>query len=266
MLSMASGMGLLDSSTWPTTTGVLPFPPVEVDMRIRGERECQDCGTRWSYYETGSVDCPSCGSIRSVGVDERTKHTASSASLDLTAAREALERDRLQEAVEEAKTACRDYARSVGFVHAGELQELDDTFLAAQELIHAADLVGRSFSPSEVEELYFLSLLQGADFGERPDPADVPDSMHEARGLAVADAVDAYRNELRTFAVDPEPAVGRALETLADHVRRFRALEGDVPPDETETLVRIARDLGRYLGSGEESALVAARERLDRMA
>jgi DNA-directed RNA polymerase subunit RPC12/RpoP len=41
-------------------------------MKIRGERECKDCGARWSYYETGSVSCPECGSRRSVGVDDRT--------------------------------------------------------------------------------------------------------------------------------------------------------------------------------------------------
>lgn len=236
-------------------------------MRIRGERECKDCGTRWSYYETGSVDCPSCGSLRSVGVDERTEHTASTASLDLTAAREALEHDRLAEAVAEAKSACREYARSAGFIHAGELQPLDDTYLAALELVHAADLVGRSFSPTEAEELYFLALLRGADFGERPDPAEVPDSMREARGLAAAEAVDEYRGELRTFLDgDPEPAVGRMLESVTDHVRRLRALEGDIPPREAETLVRVARELGRSLATDDESALAAARDRLDRLA
>jgi DNA-directed RNA polymerase subunit RPC12/RpoP len=31
-------------------------------MKIRGERECTDCGTRWSYYDTASVECPQCGS------------------------------------------------------------------------------------------------------------------------------------------------------------------------------------------------------------
>lgn len=234
-------------------------------MEIRGERECTECGTRWSYYETGSVDCPSCGSIRSVGVDDRTEHTASTASLDLTAAREALDRDRLREAVAEAKSACREYTRAAGFIHAGDLQPLDDTYLGALELVHAADLVGRSFSPTDAEELYFLSLLRGADSGERPGPDEVPDSMREARGLAAAEAVDEYQGELRTF-LDGEPAVGRALETLTDHVRRLRALEGDVPPSEAETLIRVARDLGRYLAEDDESALATARDRLDRLA
>src|SRR6056297_1417065 len=57
-------------------------------MEIRGERECKDCGTRWSYYETGSVACPNCESVRSVGVDEeRKRHTAGQATLDLTEVR-----------------------------------------------------------------------------------------------------------------------------------------------------------------------------------
>jgi len=38
-------------------------------MKIRGDRECKSCGTRWSYYETGSIECPACGSVHSVGVD-----------------------------------------------------------------------------------------------------------------------------------------------------------------------------------------------------
>ena len=60
-------------------------------MRIRGERECKDCGTRWSYYETGTPSCPDCGSLRSVGVGERTQHTAGTAALDLSPARNYLD-------------------------------------------------------------------------------------------------------------------------------------------------------------------------------
>ncbi|MFB6172409.1 MAG: TFIIB-type zinc ribbon-containing protein [Haloarculaceae archaeon] len=235
-------------------------------MRIRGERECTECGTRWSYYETGSVNCPACGSLRSVGVDERTEHTAGTASLNLTAAREALDRDDLREAVDVAKSACREYARRVGFIHAGELQPLDDTYLAALELVHAADIVGRSFAPSEAEELYFFSLLRGADFGERPDADAVPESMREARGLAVAEAVDQYRTDVRTYlGGEATGPVGQVLERLSDHARRVRALEGDVPVAEAETLVRATRDLTRSLAD-DEDALATAQDRLDRLA
>jgi hypothetical protein len=237
-------------------------------MKVRGERECRECGTRWSYYETGSVTCPSCGALRSVGVDERTEHTASPVSLDLAPARDGVERGQpLREAVAEAKGACREYVRSAGFIDAGELRLLDDTYLAATELLHAADLVGRAFDPTDEEELYVLTLLRGADFGERPDPEGVPESMREARGLAAAEAVRAYRSDLRTYLDDdPDEATARVLATLDDHVRRLRALEGDVPSENAERLVRAARDVGRYVADGDEDALVAARDRLDRLA
>lgn len=237
-------------------------------MKIRGDRECKDCGTRWSYYDTGSVTCPQCGSLRSVGVDERTEHTASPVSLDLTPTRNALEQERpLGEAVAEAKEECRAYVRAAGFIDAGELRPLDDTYLAAAELLHAADLVGRSFAPSDEEELYFLTLLRGADFGERPAPDEVPESMREARGLAAAEAVRDYRGDLRTYLDDdPEGALAQVLATLDDHVRRVRALGGDVPPADTERLVRAADDIGRYVRDGDEGALAAARDRLDRLA
>jgi len=61
-------------------------------MEIRGERECTDCGERWSYYETGDVACPACGSMQSVGVDEeRALHTTTAGEFDLTEARRAWE-------------------------------------------------------------------------------------------------------------------------------------------------------------------------------
>ncbi len=51
------------------------------------ERECTECGTRWSYYETGSIGCPACGSLHSVGLDERTEHTDLRVEFDLTPVR-----------------------------------------------------------------------------------------------------------------------------------------------------------------------------------
>jgi hypothetical protein len=251
----------------PEVRAFLPAAALDVHMKIRGERECRDCGTRWSYYETGSVTCPSCGSLRSVGLDDRKEHTASPVDLDLTAARNALEGGQhLTEAVAEAKERCREYVRATGFVDAGDLRPLDDTYLAALELVHAADLVGRSFAPTEAEELYFLSLLRGADFGERPDTNEVPTSMREARGLAAADGVEAYRSDLRAFLdSDPERPVTEVLSALDDHVRRVKALGGDVEPREADLLVAVVRDLAHYLTERDESALATARDRLDRL-
>ncbi|MEF8842846.1 MAG: TFIIB-type zinc ribbon-containing protein [Haloarculaceae archaeon] len=237
-------------------------------MRIRGRRECRNCGTRWSYYQTGSVECPSCGSLQSVGVDEeRTLHTATPASLDLTDARNRLESgESLREVAEVAAETCRKYVRGFGFIDAGELQPLGETYLAATELRHVAGWLGRAMTPDGEEELYFLSLLRGADRGDRPSTDEVPDSLRSARGLAYARAVSAYRSDLRAYLDQhPDPMVTDVLGPLDSHLKRVEALDGDVPVGESELLVRIARDVGTYLREDDESALLEARDRLDRL-
>ncbi|WP_135820777.1 DUF7117 family protein [Halostella litorea] len=235
-------------------------------MEIRGERECRDCGNRWSYYDTGSVTCPDCGSMHSVGVDEQRRlHTTSPVELDLTEARDLVDVEPLHRVADAAKEACREYVRKRGFVHGGDLRDLDDGYLAAAELMHAADAFGRAFQPSEAEELYFLELLRGADAGERPDPADVPESIRETRGLAAANAVREYGRDLRQWADDLDPAAEDALERLGDHVRRVRALGGDVEPRTGDALVAVARDVGAYCRNGDENALATATDRLDRL-
>ena len=237
-------------------------------MRIRGQRECRSCGTRWSYYETGSVECPSCGSPRSVGVeDERRLHTASPVSLDLTEARNRLESDEsLREVADVAAAACREYVRGFGFVNAGELQYLEETYLAAMELRHVAGRVGRSMTLDDDEEFYFLSLLRGADHGDRPASDEVPDSLRSARGLAYARAVSEYRSDVRAYLDEhPHPLASEVLGPLDGHLKRVVALDGEVPTAESELLVRIAQDVGTYLREDDESALAEARDRLDRL-
>lgn len=235
-------------------------------MKVRGERECQDCGKLWSYYETGSVECPACGSIRSVGVDDRTQHTASQRTLDLTPARDLVDDDRpLRRVAERAGDLCGEYVRDYGFIHAGDLQELDDTYLAAMELRQVAATLARQLRVGDDEEYYFLELLRGADRGERPEPEVVPASLRPDRGLAYATAVREYRADLREYLDErPDSTARRVLESLGLHVRRFRALDGDVSPREAERLLRVARDIGAYL-RGEEAALARAEDRLDRM-
>lgn len=238
-------------------------------MEIRGERECKDCGTRWSYYETGSVTCPSCESVRSVGVDqERKRHTAGQAALDLTEVRNMIDAAPEADVAEAAIEKCREFVRKTGFIDAGELQPLDDVYLAARELRQVADIVGRSYDPTEDEELYYLSLLRGADRGERPAPDEVPAGLREARGLAYAEAVQAYRREIGTWINDQDaeyPAAMGALATLGDHVKRIKALQGDVDPETAETLVRAARNLAEAVRWDDEDALARCRERLERL-
>jgi uncharacterized Zn finger protein (UPF0148 family) len=237
-------------------------------MKVRGTRKCQDCGTQWSYYETGSVECPECGSLRSVGVDEeRQLHTASQATLDLTPVRNALEESQsLRQVAERAVESCQSFTRGYGFVEGGDLQPLDDSYLAAMELRTVAGAVGRRRSIQDDEEYYFLSLLRGADQGERPDPEEVPDSLRDARGLASANAVREYRSDIRAFLDEhPDEFARDAVEQLGAHVKRVRALDGEVPVAEAEQLVTVARDVGRYLADGDELALSEAEDRLDRL-
>lgn len=228
-------------------------------MEIRGERECRDCGARWSYYETGAVTCPECGSVRSRGIGDRNRHTDAAVDLDLTDARSAADRS-LEAAGEVAVDACREYLRQRGFVHGGDLRPLDDTYLAAEELLHAATLLGARMTVSEAEERYLLTLLRGADVGERPGAEAVPESIRAARGLGSATAVRDYRDEVRTWLEDG--ASDGVLETLGDHVTRIKALDGEVDPAEADRLVAAARAYGAYC-RGDDEALATARAELD---
>lgn len=239
-------------------------------MRVRGRRECQDCGREWSYYDTGDVACPACGSLRSVGIDDRTRHTAGPVAFDLSAHRRTVEAGAIDDVVDELKTDCRAYVRRRGFIREGELVDLDDTYLAAAELAQAVDLYARTRSPTDEDRYYLLSLLRGADVGDRPDAAVVPASMRAARGLAYAEAVREYRRELLTWLDDVDrshPAARRAVGTADAVAKRVRALQGDVDPTRAESLVRAVREVATFVRNGgeEEGALATARDRLDRL-
>ena len=244
-------------------------------MKIRGERECKNCGARWSYFETGETACPDCGSLRSVAVDdERRRHTDSPAEIDLTPHRGAIgDGAEIVDVAEDVESDCRAYLRKRGFIRGGELLALDDTFLAIQELRAAlsdyrrAERVGgqRGVPDRDAAEEYLLALLRGADNGARPEPSDVPEAFTAARGLAYASAIEAYRDDVATYLDDnPDEAGRRLLGRIRDQEKRLGALEGDLPPETVESLVRACRDLARYL-NGEEGALVTARQRLDEL-
>lgn len=238
-------------------------------MKVRGTRECKNCGTQWSYYETGSVACPNCESMQSVGLDEdRMQHTDSPATLELADVRDALDREPVREVATSAADEASEYRRKRGFISGGELLPLDDTYLAAGELRHAGELFSRSMRMTDDEEIYFFSLLRGADEGERPDARDLPESIYEIRGLADAESLKEYHGEMGEWArehdVDRE---GRnTLETLGEHVRRAQALEGGIDIDSAEALVSAARDLARYFDEGDLDALASSRDTLSRLA
>ncbi|MGM0606131.1 MAG: DUF7117 family protein, partial [Halobacteriota archaeon] len=113
-------------------------------MKVRGTRQCKSCSRTWSYFETGSVACPDCGSLRSVGVDDsRLEHTDAPVALDLEPIRRRLA-DESIEAVESALAVrLRTYTRKRGFINGGALRPLDRRYLNARELRYALDLFVR---------------------------------------------------------------------------------------------------------------------------
>ena len=125
--------------------------------------------------------------------------------------------------------------------------------------------MNRSFDPSDDEEWYLLRLLQGDTQG-RPEPADVPESLREARGLAAADAVRKYRRELRDWLdandVEPDRPTTQVFASLDERAKRIRALEGDVPPREADALVEALREVVTYVRDDDDVALSRAQDRL----
>ena len=263
-------------------------------MKIRGQRVCQACATEWSYYETGSVACPNCGSLRSVGRDDdRQLHTDTPAALPLAQFQARIAEESVAEYAADLKAVLREYTRKRGFINGGELQPLDDRYLTARTLLHTVDILARRREPTADAELYLLSLYEtladdAADAATDADDAEtavndvadavdaddaeltaaqVPSELQEAWGLAAADAVAAYCSDLRTWLdATPDDAAATTLGDLRDHVNRLNALQGDVEPAVATDVVEGARAVGRYLRTGDDDALTAARDRLRRLA
>lgn len=193
-------------------------------MKIRGERQCRDCERHWSYYETGSVSCPACGSLRSVGTEDRSTHTDAAVTLELGAYRaqaaeattaeatpaeapgaeatptsvDTAKRLQASLAADELKRDLRRYLHKRGFIHAGALRPLDSTYLTACELLEAVDCYDRCRHPTDGDQAYLLALLTGAETGTRPDRELVTTQLREARGGAAARSVSDYRDAVGT--------------------------------------------------------------------
>ena len=268
-------------------------------MEVRGNRRCQSCGSEWSYYETGTVACPSCGSLESVGTDaERRQHTDTPATLNLATFADRIAGEPLERYGADLRSTLRSYTQKRGFINGGELRALDDRYLAARELIHLTDMLQRRQSPTTDERLYLLAVFNSlsstpasadgsiadgsttdgtvadgtvADAAtsptdEWPSHEDVPPSLRAARGLAVTEGIEAYRRDLRTWLTEhPDPEATRTLGRLREQCKRAEALGGDVDPEHAGELLTSARGIGRSLREDDHEALVSARDRLGRL-
>lgn len=233
-------------------------------MEVRGERECTDCGTRWSYFETGAVACPHCGSLRSVGSGSRRTHTDSPVTLDLTDVIVGIESRSLEALLADGVSVCREYVRQRGFISAGELRTLDEAYVAALELRHVGGLVSTRRSLTDEERYYVLSLLRDADEGTRPEASIVPAPLRAGRGLAVSRAVTDYRLDVVEWASGRSIAASTstAIESLGDYATRLDQLEGEVDPETADALLSITRSLGEAVRRGDEAAAADVPDRL----
>lgn len=239
-------------------------------MEIRGRRACQSCDTEWSYYETGSIACPNCGSLRSVGLDDdRKQHTDSPAALPLDQFSDRIADEPVDHYAADLKAVLREYTRKRGFINGGDLRDLDDTYLAARTLLHTVDALARERQPTADEELYLLDLYEaltadGDAIDDLPPCGPVPEALAGAWGLAASDAVNVYNKDLKRWLdANPDTEAQNTLGSLREHIKRVQALQGDVDPETASSLVRTARDIGRYLREDDANALATARDRLD---
>lgn len=189
-------------------------------------------------------------------------HTAGAGEFDLSDARGMVDAHPMWDIASEAGEEAREYVREKGFVKAGDLQPLDETYLAAQELVYVSGAVERAMSLTDEEEAFFLSLLDDADTGGRPSPEQVPDAMGAPVGLALAEAADEYRREISDFLGDTSSDVARLVETLGDLISRVQAVDGDVPPESSERLAQAARNLGLAVAESDSEKLQTAHKQL----
>ncbi|MDZ7730734.1 MAG: TFIIB-type zinc ribbon-containing protein [Natrialbaceae archaeon] len=234
-------------------------------MEVRGQRECSECGTQWSYFETGSRSCPNCGSPRSVGHGEPAPHTDSVTALELEDVAESIDAQPLTDTARQVANRCRTYVNDRGFIEEGSLRDLDDTYLSAWELRHLVTELRTLSDADPSTEEYFVTLLATTIRDERPTAEAVPPAAAAARGRGYADAVDRYRHELRRWQPTDRDRGGAAeLERLRAIVRSIQAVDGAVEPALAETLVSVTRGLAASLRDPTEPR-APVREQLDEL-
>jgi hypothetical protein len=250
-------------------------------MKIRGQRQCSECGHEWSYFDTGQVACPACGSLKSVGRGERKTHTDSAIELDLSAHQQALDAETDVSMIAEGlTTTLRDYIRQRGFLNGGTLQPPDDTLLSAAELLHAVDVLDRCRHPTDEARLYVTKLLGVANDGHRPTPNSVPTSLTTARGLAYTEVLSTFHQDFTKWITEESSVMDGSVQSVTEmqesdvsihqlrerldtHLTRSEALQGDIPVETSERFVIIARKLHHGVVNHDTDALETARMKLN---
>ncbi|MDY7082388.1 MAG: hypothetical protein SXQ77_08310 [Halobacteria archaeon] len=203
-------------------------------MEIRGERECLDCGSTWSYFDTKSVE--------SVGGEEMDSDSVlGELRMDDVIPRLGTE---FEDALEDAEENCRSYVSRQGFIKGGELQPPSPRFVMACEIIEIADALLRPMRReiTEDERLYVVDMIHGLKEGEPPAPDERPESLDTYHNLAVARTVEDYAREVSRYVRNSsEKELPGEIEEARTKAKRTKATEGE--EDDAVEGLRLLRDV-----------------------
>ncbi len=215
-------------------------------MEISGERECLDCGEQWSYFETRQIECPECGSIKSMSISESELDTASSRKneLDMSDLYTEFQTD-FMNALTQAGDRSREYIASTGFIEGGELRPPMLRYVMAREIMEIADYIDLSLDTdiSASEERYIIDLVKGVKSGDPPDKR--PNSMNNHHYMAVAKTAEEYATELFKYFEQNSEDIPEGLEKARSLAKKTKATNGESA--DAKKSLRILRDLQRSL-------------------
>ncbi|MFB6186034.1 MAG: hypothetical protein ABEI86_04100 [Halobacteriaceae archaeon] len=250
------------------SNAVLFEPLLDRDnMEIKGYRECRECGHQWSYYETGNIQCPECGSIKSTGIDERRLHTNTPVEIDITSIQSLVSNDEFRQAGQLAAEEARNYTIRRGFIQEGELIQCDDRIFSCHELRNLGNYINRTTSITDETEYYFIETIQAVKNKGRPDQQAIPMKLRSIRGLAYARTAKDYLNAVMTWVeyTDQQPPSRGVFERTKENIKRVEALDGDISVRDSERIYEIVTNLYSYCTTGEVSTYEQIEEYLSNL-
>lgn len=194
-------------------------------MEIRGERECLECGSTWSYFEIGSVECPECGSIRSRSISTPERDTSTVIGIDTDELVEELGTN-FKDGLSDALESCRSYVTRQGFVEGGDLQPPEVRYVMACEVVEICEAFTTPDRQdiSKEEKKYVVDLVRGLRNGNPPD--ERPESLDDYHNLAVARTVERYAKDVTRYARSNGLSVPSGVEDARSAAKRTKATLG----------------------------------------
>ena len=191
-------------------------------MEIRGERECLECGSTWSYFESREVCCPECGSIKSQSMSSPRMDNTTDIDLVDSEVLGGLSDD-LDSALSTLEERCREYTGKTGFVERGDLKPPSPRYVMACEVKQIAAIYDANQLTGD-DRRYFVDLVHGLRDGEPPEkPSGELEYIHNT---AIAETVRDYATEVERYARKRSVDVPGEMERARSLAKRTLATEG----------------------------------------